>query len=1062
MPNYPENSRQQPMFTRHPFGEPKWQLQSQSEFDGLAPSQIVRYLNAGDRGFEDSEVQGKLAARLDATPDADNYVTNPAAEGEAKGVTVDAHRYVVDPIVDNDHHQYVGLYTGGPVRTTNEPSREGGGFHKRCTQVLTRTFCAGHGYWVDEAGRYHAAWPDGNGGWTGRNPDVKQVVFKRPSEAASEDSDVPPEGAVIREYMTADDALKAHRPALDSKLSPYMALHPESFPNTFVREVYWREFTHESIAALEELGSDRTRLEAVVAYHFTQKVAPQVLDAHCRLDPQTNTVVFVCSLMYVDLGEPESPDDLIDLPCLVAPCTRETLRMFGWNQLRDGEGYKYTHVFRWPRLVDSKKTRRAIEFVKDNKAVAATDNHPAASSWILALLAKHDPPATGSTEPPGYAGYETLKEAPVLDAGPHADNTGRLTAPLSVPRNATVGSGDPLVASTTSPAQFYRIAQQQVQVEQDGSLSFSIALVRTEWHGADSGTNYEDGGTRQLAGKSNPMGWGVAETRVIPSVPRENAIPTMLGIKASTLKIITGLRQTEGNEGHSDVSFEEGELYNYSTKIPENTYNLLADARATSQSYNPYPRPTYSLTYERVDPLSVGTLITHIKSVLGGDPAISVVYHPGGYYTVSARGTGKTPRHIREWIVSADWYHHETVEQWLGVTVDDAASGFYSEYNDDGTPKQASLISFASVRGDLDANWMGSDPSTDTTIEATTGIGVNSHSALNPQPSHGDAHGEGWTAGSWTDPDTDEGNAGGPNDATNTGDTPDKARSHVITSVRPHVNEDGTWNFYIQRNYPHQRVHYWETRQEKEKGDWRPVYHAEYHNWPSRKAIFKDLVKRLADRIGADVTGDDYTWGFNPNVNVHGLVDAADVTIAPVVWNKKSGSNPAEDADDQILDSSTYHWVRTYNRPARARTDPAAADQIPAYHPLLGFYFAVCKHGRYDGSYQADHGTEAIEAYNAIEQKTAESVPPKFNGKRWVWTAICSPVRSKIIYNGDMPTPEDAGVENAEPGEGGVTKQDLQTTFHGQSVGQGDTLKGGVSYLSKKTWQYWFEGKQTP
>lgn len=1069
MPTYPANSLGQPMFTRHPFGEPKWQLASQSEFDGLAPSQIVRYLNAGDRGFEDAESQSRLAARLDATPDADNLVTNPAPAGEAKGVTVDAHRYVVDPIVD-DRHQFTGLYTGGPIRVTDEPTRDGGA-HKRCTQVLTRTFCAGHGYWKDEAGRYHAAWPtafDEDGkptAWTARNPEADEQVHYE----AGDPTWLPvPEDADIREYMSADDALKFHRPALDSRLTPYLVLQ-DKFPGSFTREVYWREFTHESIAQLEELGKDRARLEAVVKWHFTGKVAPQVLDAHVRLDPQTNTVVFVCSLLYVQLGEPKTPEELLDLPFVAGPCTRETLRMFGWNQLRDGEGYKYTHVFTWPRLKDTPEVRAALEFVKDNKPVAAqTDEsgaeiRPAYDSWIVALLSRH-----GETNP-GYAGYETSKPEPVLDNS-QADNTGRLTAPLTTPKGSAPDSDNQGMTLATAPAQFYRIAKQGISVDQDGSLSFSIVLARSEWHGADDGKDWESNGQRQLSSVSSPDGWGIAETRTIPSVPRENAIPTMIGIKAATLEIITAKHQTEGAEGHSDVSFTRAQLYDYETKIPANTQNPFGiDFDATSQGYNPYPRPTYNLTYERVSPGAVSNLISKIKSKLGGDPAISLTYHPEGYYTVWARGTGKVPRHIEEWLTSVDWFKHETVEQWLGVTLgtkggtgpDASERGFYDTItvnSNTGAETKSGWHSLASIRGDLDANWMGSETSSENKLFVTLANNTKSEVSF----SHGHNHGH-WASMSVSDdPDSLGGNGDGTR-TDNAGNTDDKKRSHAITSVRVSTNEDGTFNLTINRTYPHQRVWVWREKQATRKGKWRFVYRASYRNWPSRHAIYNDLVTNFvayvytAYGVTVNLNGDDWTWHYSPSVNVFGLVDDGGVSLTPVEWNQPNAKN--HNAGDEGIDNLSNYKIHAipWSASGKYKTSPDAALAVgPAFHPLLGYVFNIEKQPIYFGHYDDyDSAKRVFDALGEVYGDDGSSKEPSWNNRQWTFKLVGNKCYgpTAFAYNGEHPGPTDLSIDPKDPDPAGE-QLDARTSLLNKHLKDA----GGDKAVKRAEWERWFKG----
>lgn len=998
-------------------GAKHWRLVQVSRYANLQPSQIVREMDAPDRGWDPSPATGDEHAprseRQDATADADRQRENTSL------VTVDERRYVVDPIVDG--HTFTGLWTGGPILHVVSQGR------KVLRQTLTRTWCAGHGYTVAEDGAYIAEWPSSfdeatgePATWTEETPEGYGGVHGTSGNKDKEHSDAPP----VREYRTAKDCLKACRPWMEGRLSPYMVFRTD-IPSSYTREVYWREFTHESITPLERLGKDVEALREVVAYHFGSEVAGNVLDAHTRVDPQTNTVIFVCSLLYTELAEPETPDELLELPVIDAPCTRDTLRMFGWNQLRNGEGYKYTHVFRWPRLKDTPTTRRTIEFIRDNAETLA-------ASFLPNLLKSH---AHTPGTPGWWADYEDAK-AISLNTD-QLDNTGRLVTSLEAP--------------TDKAAQHYRIAQQKVDIEQDGSLAFTIAIAKTEWHGFDDGEDYENGGQRQLASVSAPQGYGITEHRVIPSVPRENAIPTMNAIEArNEYEIVTQKSQSEGQEGSSDVSFQRKPLYDYID--PEHTPPNLGPGTVTGNifnapqySYDPNTN-TYRLGWSYVAPGKVQALIDDARAKLGGNPIVRTEYHPEGYYSVSITGKGKEPKHVPEWCVSADWFKHETAESWLGVTVyevNGVPQGFYKEYrkNADGSyvldgngnpvPIQSSLVPFAEIRGDLDADWMGSDPQRQgagpraAVLHASTGV---NDAKVRVPVSHADDHGDGWRGSSWNDPD-------------DSGDYADKARIHAITSVHPRRNDDGSYDISIRRIYPHQRVWEWETETRSGKGgEWKPVYHIEYRNWPSRHAIKKDLVERWAALKGVNLNSDEYIFTFSPNVNQFGLVDATDVKITPLFWNPSKAKASTETGG--LEDLSDYRFYASTARPSKARVSPDSVDHAPPFAPLLGFYFCVEKLPCYEGLFN-DYSS-AKTAWDALEEKYGEadssSKTPQQVGSstRYHFIYRGGWRRGKIAYNGMMPV---------------VAKNQ-----HGQGVGS--TTKQGIKGLSRKTWELWFMGAE--
>lgn len=922
-------------------GARHWRLVQVSHYANLQPSQIVREMDAPDRGWDDDPVSGDehapRAARQDATADADRQRENTEL------VTIDHRRYVVDPIVEG--HTFKGLWTGGPVQHYVAKDN-----HKYLRQTLTRTWCAGHGYTVDEDGAYVAVMP-------GSDSD---------SDYDSSDSD---SDSDVREFRSAAECLKACRPWMDSKLSPYMVLR-EEFPKTFMREVYWREFTHESITALEALGEDKDALREVVKFHFGEKVAGSVADAHCRVDPATNTVIFVCSLLYAELQEPKTVDELIALPCIDAPCSRKTLRMFGWNHTRDGEGYEYTHTFRWPRLKDSPITRALIEFVRDN--VDAQD------SFLLKLLEKH---RHNDKEPGWWTDYEDSDSD--LDVVPQLDNTGRVTE---------------------SDAQHYRIADQKIDADQDGSLVFSIVIAKAEWHGHDDGKNYEDPvspGTRQLASVQNPGSWGESEHRVIPSVPRDNAISTMLAITAGSHEVITQKSQSEGQNGGSDVSFVKEKTFDYAEATPDGVQNPFGpEFDAPGQSFDPYPRPTYSLTYEKVEPDAVDDVIAKAKSMLGGNAKVSVQYHPGNYYTVRVTGTDKNPEHLEEWCVEADWFMHHTVEEWHGVTLvrdsNGKATGFKFKpkvYDSDGDvdwddtdAQEWTFVSFDMIRGDLDANWMGSDPqmpaspSTDPTVYYTTGKGESAKSQLSPAPSHHDEHGTGWSsADSWTDPDSG-------------GDSDDKERSHVKTRISRRLNQDGTYDITVTRTYPHQRKWEWTTKQKNANGDVRTIYHAVYKNWASRRDIQNDIVNKFLSGAGGGSGQTNQTtnapignewedgWSLSGSISVNefGLVDAPGLTLTPNWDNDKKHVARAETSTDRH-DETFVTIEKTYRAPQGKENDK----------PTDGYWWRkITSHVKWGTSTDKGEATREYGTTHLTGSKGLHLVRGKGVNAVWSWHTV--------------------------------------------------------------------------
>ena len=465
---------------------------------GLNPTQVVRFFEAPE-GIDFAEAS-ELPFKIDATANADDG-TNTS------NVTTDDRRYVVNPHVLK--HQFDGLWTGGSARWGTDQQTQ----KRTVEQTLTRTWPAGHGYMVDADGNYVVVWKDATGaGFHRDGPNGTQIAV--PSTD-------------VCEYATAKAALMSHRPSLTSRFSPYMAFR-EDIPGTYWREIVWRDFTHESIPFIEALKDSPADVRAIVEYHFGSRVAGDVQDLTTNVDKETNTVYVKCSLLLRDLAEPgpevDTPEEaaawLVGLPCIEAPCTRETLRIFGFDQFADGEGYKFTHVYRWPGLKDSAATRKALEFVCDKD--------------VLPLLRAAD--------------YAT--DTPSLLAS--ADGTGRFYT--------TQVQGGTTQNPVTCRVPWWRIALQKLDEDkgEDGALAFTLVIVKPEWHGNDAS------GRQVHTSTNNPLGWGVTENRVFPSLPQDAAEAAMERIESPAHRLLSAVSHTEGEHGHSDVHYSLRRLYEYS------------------------------------------------------------------------------------------------------------------------------------------------------------------------------------------------------------------------------------------------------------------------------------------------------------------------------------------------------------------------------------------------------------------------------------------------------------------------------------------------------------------
>lgn len=561
--------------------EDGWRLRSVVAQDGLNPTQVVRYFEAPE-GIDFAEGT-EQPFKIDATANADD-------NENTTNVTVDEHRYVANPKVLK--HQFDGLWTGGPARWGTDAQTQ----HRTIEQTITRTYPAGHGYTLDEKGNYVVVWKDATGdGFHRDGPGGSSVAV---------------DAADVREYATAKAALMSHRPSLTSRFSPYMALR-EDIPGSYWREIVWRDFTHESIPFIEAMKDSPSDVQDIVEYHFGSRVAGDVQDLTANVDKDTNTVYVKCSLLLRDLAEPgkndiDTPEHaaqwLASLPCIEAPCTRETLRIFGLNELADGEGYYFTHTYRWPGLKDSANTRKALEWACDK--------------YILPLIRSADYTA----------------DAPTLD-NTASDGTGRFYT-----TQTQSGSGQSAVACKVP---WWRIALQKLDEDkgEDGALAFTLVIVKPEWHG-------DQARARIHTGTGNPLGWGVTETRVIPSVPREAAEEEMEALTSPDHRLISRRSHSEAEKGHSDISYDLKRVYDYSgssveNKEPAGTQEVEGFQYPTvdyAEAQNNANRKNVSVTAPRVMAASVPAAILAAKAAFTANNLtarkVRAVFESDGSYTL--------------------------------------------------------------------------------------------------------------------------------------------------------------------------------------------------------------------------------------------------------------------------------------------------------------------------------------------------------------------------------------------------------------------------------------------
>ena len=809
--------------------EDEWRLQSVFAQDGLNPTRVVRYFEAPE-GIDFAEGTAQ-PFKLDATANADD-------SANTANVTTDDRRYVANPHVLK--HQFDGLWTGGAVRWGTDAQTQ----KRTIEQTLTRTWPAGHGYLVDENGNYVVVWKDATGaGFHRDGPNGTQIAV--PSTD-------------VCEYATAKAALMNHRPSLTSRFSPYMAFR-EDIPGTYWRELVWRDFTHESCEFLEALKDSPSDIRDIVEYHFGSRVAGDVEDLTVNLDKDTNTIYVKCSLRMRDLAEPTTPAELVALPHVEAPCTRETLRIFGWNQFADGEGYKFTHIYRWPGLKDSATTRALLEWVTD--------------SVVLPLLRAADYTA----------------DAPTLLTS--ADGTGRFyTEQVQVPQASTT----PAVKCRVP---WWRIATQRLEEDkgEDGALAFVLVVTKPEWHGSELKPHVH-------SGSGNPLGWGVTETHVIPSVPRSDAERVMDGIESPSGRLLSRLSQSEADEGHSDVSYDLRRLYRYDGTgtegdLPPGTQAVdgIADPEVRHDFARGTGKERWVLTIPAVNPENVGAAIDELRDKLAAVCATPTQVHASfgadGAYEITVTGSGSRPTVVEAWLSAVNWFDHTKETLLFG-------------YRD------------ADVKTDSDGRSYVLKPALGSDglpyIDANTGWWAFAEDIAANRVYVG-----GWLDASWESPydtagDTDS-------------DGQDKARTHALTTEQRSVNEDGTFDSRVSEETPHKRYWTWDDQQAQGRKK-RTVNHKVWRNWPSRKNLASDIVGTVGDNQ-VDVS---------ISINKYGLVDATR-TEAPA-WRNVTMAQGAT-----FTESAEITWSeieKAYRKPAQAGLSDTPADgyywRVVSYTATIG------------------------------------------------------------------------------------------------------------------------------
>lgn len=666
--------------------EADWELVSVTSFDGLGRTQIERKFIAPGKGLDTREATA-LPFLLDATPNADD-------RGNEAGTTTDERRYVVNPRMVGG--QFAGLWTGGPVKWDDDPRAQVP--KHQVTQTLTRTWPAGHGYTLDEAGRY---------------------VFSADPTSL--------------EFATAAAALMNHRPALASKFSARLAFR-DDVPGAYWREVTWRDFTHESMPYIEALRSDKIALGRILAYHFgadtvgytpgkdakpasweitieltesesaalaadvaswaelnpgvdpgdgkfhvnetasmlyfgnypafglaiadgtatgtfgtaalarlsglvvgihhaaepavAEAFAGAVEDLTCDVDRETNTVVVKCAILLKELQEPATVEDLLKLPRIEGPCERETLRLFGWADLSDGEGYRYTHRWKWVDLKDTPAVRAMLEFGVHDKDVL-----------------------------------------PTLLSGPFATDSPTLV------ENAADADNGRYVANGKA---WWRIALMRTEADdKEGSLTFEIDAVKPDWFGSPGKSTVD-------AATQNPQGQGLSRRRVVASLPREAAAAAAAGAAPDAGFRLTEVSRQEHEDGREDVATEQRRAWTWdgtSGGKPPATTPLDGIEASEVRHVETAKKESWDVTFEQIDGASMASLIARMQGELlpsleqGKITVKGCSQDAAGFYRLVLHAEGVEKKEFAAWLYTGTYFSTTWRKLRFNVPLSDCTEG---------------------------------------------------------------------------------------------------------------------------------------------------------------------------------------------------------------------------------------------------------------------------------------------------------------------------------------------------------------------------------------------------
>ncbi len=560
--------------------------------EGLNPYQVIREWDPPKRGLDTGEAT-KLLERLNRRANADN---------KTPGSPVTAARYVVDPQVGK--HVFDGLWTVGPVTMEKPEDRD-----RRwvCRQVLTRTWCAGHGY-----------------------------------EAIGHDAIVSTSTA-SDEFATVRQALASHRSEVKRIFSSRMAFRSD-IPGSYRTEVRWRDYTHESRPFIE-CESGREAVAQAVADVYGDDFG-QIEEVHCEIDKDTDTVVIVAAAIFKFLEEPETIDDLLDAPKVEGPCERETLRPLGWNELADGEGYKYTHSWKWYDLKDTPAVRRLLEFRIFDKDVL-----------------------------PRLLEADYLADGPQLVQGAADADNGRFKFP--------------------DGRAWWRVVDQKPESADDGTLTFTLTAIRADWFGS--------AGKRVEAAVENPEGAGRSKRVVTPSLDREKAAAVAAAATADEGHILGSVTREQAADGGEDVVVRQLKVWTWQNgDVPAGAAALegivASDARKTTTA----TKTAWEITFDRVKKDEAENLLQAIgdrltQSGAQGRVTVKDVQNTDeGVVRLVLRAEGVEQKHFSEWLRTGTFF--ETVHRALSFNIpesqlepgglEEATGDIYTsdrQVNDDGT-----------------------------------------------------------------------------------------------------------------------------------------------------------------------------------------------------------------------------------------------------------------------------------------------------------------------------------------------------------------------------------------